>query len=68
MRVMPAFTAARPISSAEERERARVSTSSCKCEYDEIIYDCGHCSDGLICVECDDRFKGLELSISVFYS
>jgi hypothetical protein len=42
----------------------------CDCEYDErgnVEYDCGQCSKGLIYVKCDDRFKGLELSISVFY-
>jgi hypothetical protein len=42
----------------------------CACEYDEygdVSRDCSQCSDGLICLDCDDRFKGLDVSISVFY-
>ncbi len=42
----------------------------CECQYDdagELVHDCGQCSNGLVCLDCDDRFKGLELSISVFY-
>lgn len=42
----------------------------CSCEFDDhgdVTYDCGRCSDGLFCVECDARFAGLALSIGVFY-
>ena len=42
----------------------------CECEVDDegnTLDDCGCCSNGVICRECDDRFTGLELSIGVFY-
>lgn len=42
----------------------------CGCVIDDhgvATYDCGRCSDGLICVPCDDHFTGLEVSLSIFY-
>jgi hypothetical protein len=42
----------------------------CDCVIDEegnTLDDCGACSDGLICVACDNHLTGLEWSIRVFY-
>lgn len=43
---------------------------NCSCEFDEngeVEYDCGQCSNGLVCTDCHNRFSGLAISIGVFY-
>ena len=42
----------------------------CDCEHDEhgnVTRDCGQCSNGIICANCNDHFGGLDVSISAFY-